>query len=192
MLLMLLNSPPPTTQVRRNLHVVFSFSPVGEAFRERLSAFPSLVNCTTIDWFVSWPRDALHTVATNFLAGLPGCDDKVCVCLLGGVSQLQPHTATSSRNRSCLWQHAPPFTSPTPNKQVLRVLPELCVTFHEDVQRLAADYLSQQRRHYYVTSTSYLELLTSYKKLLAKRQDVVRKRAGGSGLECRLFPVTAP
>lgn len=64
--------------MRRNLHVVLSFSPVGDAFRERLGRFPSLVNCTTIDWFMAWPKDALATVASNFLAGLPGVDDKVC------------------------------------------------------------------------------------------------------------------
>lgn len=64
-------------QVRRNLHVVFSFSPIGDAFRERFSRFPSLVNCTTIDWLTAWPRDALATVAQNFLAGLPGVSDKV-------------------------------------------------------------------------------------------------------------------
>ena len=43
-----LSSPPPL-QVRRNLHLVLSFSPVGDAFRERLRKFPSQVNCTTID-----------------------------------------------------------------------------------------------------------------------------------------------
>lgn len=37
-------------QVRRNMHIVLSFSPVGDSFRERLRKFPSLVNCTTIDW----------------------------------------------------------------------------------------------------------------------------------------------
>ena len=64
-------------QVKRNLHMVLSFSPVGGEFRERLRKFPSLVNCTTIDWFSEWPRDALHTVARNFLADLPGVDAKV-------------------------------------------------------------------------------------------------------------------
>ena len=28
-------------------------SPVGEAFRARCRQFPSLINCTTIDWFRS-------------------------------------------------------------------------------------------------------------------------------------------
>jgi dynein heavy chain len=46
-------------EVRKNLHMVLSFSPVGDAFRERLRKFPSLVNCTTIDWFSEWPADAL-------------------------------------------------------------------------------------------------------------------------------------
>lgn len=60
--------------------------------------------------------------------------------------------------------------------QAAKALPKLCVKFHEDVQRLSADFLAQQHRHYYVTPTSYLELLTSYKKLLAKNQDEVRLR----------------
>ncbi|GFH31516.1 uncharacterized protein HaLaN_30577, partial [Haematococcus lacustris] len=47
-------------EVRRNLHVVLCFSPVGDAFRERLRKFPSLVTCTTIDWFTVWPDDALR------------------------------------------------------------------------------------------------------------------------------------
>lgn len=34
-----------------NLHVVVAFSPIGDAFRNRLRQFPSLINCCTIDWF---------------------------------------------------------------------------------------------------------------------------------------------
>ncbi len=37
-------------QCRQNLHLVIAMSPVSDAFRERLRKFPSLVNCTTIDW----------------------------------------------------------------------------------------------------------------------------------------------
>ena len=38
-------------RVRRNLHVVLAFSPIGDAFRNRIRMFPSLINCCTIDWF---------------------------------------------------------------------------------------------------------------------------------------------
>ena len=37
--------------VRRNLHVVLCFSPVGDDFRTRAKKFPALVNSTVIDWF---------------------------------------------------------------------------------------------------------------------------------------------
>ena len=42
-------------------------SPIGSGFRNRLRQFPSLVNCTTIDWFHQWPAEALRQVATHFL-----------------------------------------------------------------------------------------------------------------------------
>ncbi|XP_018800561.1 PREDICTED: dynein heavy chain 6, axonemal [Bactrocera latifrons] len=54
-------------RVRNNLHVVLSMSPVGDAFRRRCRMFPSLVNCTTIDWFSNWPTEALYSVALGVL-----------------------------------------------------------------------------------------------------------------------------
>lgn len=38
-------------RVKKNLHIVLCFSPIGDAFRTRVRMFPSLVNCCTIDWF---------------------------------------------------------------------------------------------------------------------------------------------
>ena len=54
-------------RVMANLHLILCFSPLGEAFRNRLRMFPSLVNCSTIDWFAEWPREALHSVAHRLL-----------------------------------------------------------------------------------------------------------------------------
>jgi dynein heavy chain len=44
------------------------FSPIGVALRNRIRDFPSIVNCTTIDWFSAWPPDALEAVAQKFLS----------------------------------------------------------------------------------------------------------------------------
>ncbi|MEE6501786.1 hypothetical protein FKM82_004321 [Ascaphus truei] len=52
---------------KENLHIVVAFSPIGDAFRNRLRQFPSLINCCTIDWFQPWPEDALERVAIQFL-----------------------------------------------------------------------------------------------------------------------------
>ena len=52
------------SRVRDHLHLVLAFSPVGEAFRSRCRQFPSLINCTTIDWYDTWPVDALRAVAS--------------------------------------------------------------------------------------------------------------------------------
>eukprot|EP00975_Prorocentrum_lima_P036653 7709660-Prorocentrum_lima.AAC.1 len=54
-------------RVRDNLHVVLCMSPVGAALRTRIMMYPSLVNCTTIDWFQTWPAEALQEVAIKFL-----------------------------------------------------------------------------------------------------------------------------
>ncbi|XP_066578473.1 dynein axonemal heavy chain 2 [Amia ocellicauda] len=57
-------------RVRNNLHIVLCVSPVGDPFRNRIRQYPALVNCTTIDWFSQWPRDALLEVAERDLEGL--------------------------------------------------------------------------------------------------------------------------
>jgi dynein heavy chain len=55
-------------KVRKNLHMGLCFSPVGDAFRFRARMFPGVINCTSMDWFHEWPRDALIDVATRFMA----------------------------------------------------------------------------------------------------------------------------
>ncbi|XP_030566728.1 dynein heavy chain 6, axonemal [Drosophila novamexicana] len=67
-------------RVRNNLHVVMSMSPVGDAFRRRCRMFPSLVNCTTIDWFTSWPTEALYSVALGLLTKIaPNMNERVAL-----------------------------------------------------------------------------------------------------------------
>ena len=65
------------SRVKKNLHLALAFSPVGDTFRIRARRFPGLVNCTGIDQFHPWPREALVSVAERFIADLdlPGPAD---------------------------------------------------------------------------------------------------------------------
>jgi dynein heavy chain, axonemal len=65
------------TRVRDNLHVVLCMSPVGDALRVRCRNFPSLINCTTVDWFFPWPETALLSVAQRFIEGVPLPSDDI-------------------------------------------------------------------------------------------------------------------
>uniref|UniRef100_A0A8C4VGB9 Dynein axonemal heavy chain 3 n=1 Tax=Falco tinnunculus TaxID=100819 RepID=A0A8C4VGB9_FALTI len=118
-------------RVKKNLHIVLAMSPIGDAFRNRLRMFPSLINCCTIDWFQTWPTDALEMVANKFLEEVELEDD------------------------------------------IRKEVVSMCKYFHESVRELSINYYSTLRRHNYVTPTSYLELILTFKTLLnSKRQEV--------------------
>ncbi|XP_077172642.1 dynein axonemal heavy chain 3 [Paroedura picta] len=124
-------------RVKKNLHIVLAMSPIGDAFRNRLRMFPSLINCCTIDWFQTWPKDALEMVANKFLEDVK-LEDEV-------------------------------------RKSVV----SMCKYFQESVRELSVSYYSVLRRHNYVTPTSYLELILTFKALLNSKRlevDTMRNR----------------
>jgi dynein heavy chain, axonemal len=65
------------SRIRDKLHIVLCMSPVGDALRIRCRQFPSLINCTTIDWYHSWPESALVSVAERFLGDLELPSDEI-------------------------------------------------------------------------------------------------------------------
>ncbi|CAJ1083860.1 dynein axonemal heavy chain 3 [Xyrichtys novacula] len=118
-------------RVKANLHIVLAMSPIGDAFRNRLRMFPSLINCCTIDWFHAWPNDALEMVAHKFLEDVEMDSD------------------------------------------IRLEVVEMCKTFQTSVREMSQRYFSRLRRHNYVTPTSYLELILTFKTLLnIKRNEV--------------------
>lgn len=57
---------------KRNLHLLLFMSPAGNQLQNYFRKYPSLVNCTTIDWFLNWPVEALKAVSDHFLLKLHG------------------------------------------------------------------------------------------------------------------------
>ena len=119
---------------KKYLHIVLCFSPIGDALRKRILNFPSLVNCTTIDWFSEWPADALQNVAESFLADVPMDDEVKLNCT------------------------------------------EMVQIFHTITSETSAKFLRDLKRHYYVTPTSYLELITTFKTLLNEKRTHVTQQ----------------
>ncbi|XP_070694441.1 dynein axonemal heavy chain 7 [Pempheris klunzingeri] len=128
---------------RTQLHVVLAMSPIGDAFRNRLRRFPALINCCTINWFQTWPEDALQAVACRFLEDVEMTDESREGCI------------------------------------------NMCKSFHTSTIELSVRFMAELQRHNYVTPTSYLELISTFKSLLkTKRAEVMKlKRRYEVGLE---------
>ena len=47
--------------------MIIVMSPLASSFTTRLRMFPSLINCSTIDWFTEWPEEALINVGKGQL-----------------------------------------------------------------------------------------------------------------------------
>jgi dynein heavy chain, axonemal len=54
-------------KVKDNLHIVLAMSPAGDTLRIRCRNFPGLISSTSIDWFFTWPDEALVSVASYLL-----------------------------------------------------------------------------------------------------------------------------
>ncbi|XP_073074509.1 dynein axonemal heavy chain 7 isoform X1 [Manis javanica] len=118
---------------RNQLHVVLAMSPIGDTFRIRLRKFPALVNCCTIDWFQSWPEDALQAVASRFLEEIEMSEEIREGCI------------------------------------------DMCKSFHTSTVDLSTSFYVELQRYNYVTPTSYLELISTFKVLLEKKRSEVMK-----------------
>jgi len=60
-----------TDCVRDNLHLVLCMSPLNPKFPIRARKFPGLISGPTIDWFLSWPEEALVSVSKGFISDYP-------------------------------------------------------------------------------------------------------------------------
>ena len=77
-----------TDSFRDHFHIILCMSPVGEQLRVRSRMFPSLINCCTLDWFDSWPYEALVSVAHQFLRRIP--DNELAPAQKEALSEMFP------------------------------------------------------------------------------------------------------
>nr|XP_021153643.1 dynein heavy chain 12, axonemal isoform X1 [Columba livia]XP_021153644.1 dynein heavy chain 12, axonemal isoform X1 [Columba livia]XP_021153645.1 dynein heavy chain 12, axonemal isoform X1 [Columba livia]XP_021153646.1 dynein heavy chain 12, axonemal isoform X1 [Columba livia]XP_021153647.1 dynein heavy chain 12, axonemal isoform X1 [Columba livia]XP_021153648.1 dynein heavy chain 12, axonemal isoform X1 [Columba livia] len=125
---------------KENLHVVVAFSPIGDAFRNRLRQFPSLINCCTIDWFQPWPDDALERVAHKFLETLELTDSErqevVPICKYFHTSVL----SLSARFLQSLGRHN--YVTPTSYLELIAAFRQLLTQKRDAVMKAKKKYVN--------------------------------------------------
>jgi dynein heavy chain, axonemal len=155
--------------VRRNLHVVLSFSPMSDAFRVRARRFPALVNCTSVDWFQPWPKDALYRVGQQFLSQADIPDD-----IRAGVESFMPYSFESVNEAATLFLEADRrycYTTPKSYLELLKLYVSMLAKKREE-STLAVERLS-----------SGLDKLRSTAEIVGRLEEDLKVRLDAAEIE---------
>ncbi len=137
--------------VRKKLRIVLCFSPVGEGFRNRCRQFPSIINCCTIDWFNTWPVEALISVAERFLNELN-----------------QPLKEIKDFKE--------PIVNISLSEEISKKLQRVFVKIHGKALELSSKFYEELRRYYYITPTSYLEYIKLFLDIYNEKIQIIPKQ----------------
>lgn len=82
---------------KQKLHIILSFSPIGDALRTRVRLYPSLVNCCTIDWYDSWPEEALQMIAKMSLVNVNVPSEEIKLAIMDTCQYFHTTAAATTR-----------------------------------------------------------------------------------------------
>ena len=152
-------------RVRQNLHIVLGLSPNGSSFRTRARQFPALVNCTTIDWFHPWAEMALVSVATTFLERMDLTNQTIAMA--DTTSEMSLATENNADDAKEGVGSEEEYLDAAQQLEDLREnLAHHMSNVHLSVGSACTQFREVQRRHNYVTPSSFLELTVCFKSLL--------------------------
>jgi len=70
------------------MKVVLCHSPVGDLMRVRARKFPGIINSSIVDWYHSWPRDALVDVAKRFIGDVEFPSEEIMVAVAEDMAEV--------------------------------------------------------------------------------------------------------
>lgn len=132
-------------RVRNFLHIVLCMSPIGDSLRVRCRKFPSLVDCCSLDWFASWPKEALISVATQMLK-----DDQ---------AQFPVPQPSTNKDKVSLTRD-----------EMIAQLADMCKEVHLSATQQAEKFEAALKRKVYNTPKSYLDLIKLYISTLKEKR----------------------
>uniref|UniRef100_A0A663MAG9 Dynein axonemal heavy chain 12 n=1 Tax=Athene cunicularia TaxID=194338 RepID=A0A663MAG9_ATHCN len=157
---------------KENLHIVVAFSPIGDAFRNRLRQFPSLINCCTIDWFQPWPEDALECVASKFLETLQLTDGErqevVPICKYFHTSVL----SLSVRFLQSLGHHN--YVTPTSYLDLIAVFRKLLTQKRDTVMKARKKYVNGLDKLAFAESQELVQLQPKLEEAKLDNADMMK------------------
>jgi dynein heavy chain len=141
---------------RANVHVMLSISPAGDALREHLRLYPALGHCTTIDWFLPWPEEALSSVAIAQLLASPDLGRHVGALMASGQ---ESHAGGASLVGTGGRDRAGPLAE----------LARVFVGIHRCVEEAAVRYEQETGRAVYLTPARCKQALALFAELLTQK-----------------------
>merc|ERR1712113_1173422 len=151
-----------TTHVQNNLHIVFTMNPAGGDFSGRAATSPALFNRCVINWWGTWPQDALLQVAAEFTES--------CDLNLGVPPELRTEMKEEKKNDDG------DNDDGNQDKEIYGVhlsVSQTIVQFHQMVEKVMEYLANQMVRSTYVTPRHYLDLIHHFVALFdEKRQQL--------------------
>lgn len=144
-----------TSQVRINLHVVFTMNPASSDFHNRAATSPALFNRCVLDWFGEWSSDALFQVGHEFTRTLD-LDDTSYIA-----PEPFPDTGISLLP-----------SVPSHRDAVISSL----VFIHQSISDANRRFLKQHGRQNYLTPRHYLDFIQHLVNLIHLKRDELEEQ----------------
>ena len=143
-----------TTQVARNLHVVFTMNPPTEGLASRAATSPALFNRCVLDWFGDWSDQAFYQVGMEFTNTLD----------LDAANYSPPTSFPVAYRQLPL--------PPIHRSAVVNALVHVHTSMYETNRRLAR----RQGRVNYATPRHYLDFINQYVRLFNEKRDELEEQ----------------
>lgn len=141
-------------RVRRKLHVLLCFSPVGDKLSRWAQQFPGIINGCTIDWFLPWPQAALTAVSSH---------------LLKANLQLATNNDEGNDASSVVISSNKHRVGKDEEDKVKLFLQKFMAAVHTRVTAGCNEYSLLYKRTAHVTPKSYLSFISTFDELFSRK-----------------------
>ena len=148
------------------VRVVLCMSPLSESFRSRLRMFPSLINCTTVDVFEEWSKDALLSVAKQYFDSGEGTGS----IDVDALREIAASIEEKSKN-----DPTAPHLMPASELDPVTDISQLMVNIHLHVQEQSKKFMAEERRVYHITPTSFLNFLHTFVTVIGEHRHKINQ-----------------